>query len=143
MDSGYYYVNELSYLPTKYIRKIEESLDCILKEVPDVREVYLFGSCARGDYKWNSDVDIAVITDETITDHALRGNVSCALDEYSEEGVRADVIFLLILLNNLFLLHCPTLYKIGFPNHQESFEMFYFQLLEKTKQLFLPFQLLE
>lgn len=93
MDSGYYYVNELSYLPTKYIRKIEESLDCILKEVPDVREVYLFGSCARGDYKWNSDVDIAVITDETITDHALRGNVSCALDEYSEEGVRADVIF--------------------------------------------------
>lgn len=69
-----------------------QCVDYIVKVVPDVEEIYLFGSCARGEAKWNSDVDIAIVTEERITDRTLRGTVQCELEWLNEDGVKADVI---------------------------------------------------
>jgi len=80
-------------LPLKFYEKIMDSLVFILDNVSQAEQIYLFGSCARLEPRWDSDIDIAIITEETLTDHYLRGYVSCVLDEYSEKGVRADVIF--------------------------------------------------
>ena len=64
-----------------------------MKTVPDVEEIYLFGSCVKGDVKWSSDVDLAVVTKKVITDHTLRGTVISILDEPDETETRTDVIF--------------------------------------------------
>lgn len=80
-------------LKPKFKKKVIQCVDYIVKVVPDVEEIYLFGSCARGEAKWNSDVDIAIVTEERITDRTLRGTVQCELEWLNEDGVKADVIF--------------------------------------------------
>ena len=51
---------------------------------PYIRNIVLFGSCARGDFHWSSDVDLLFIMDDSFNDHTelksdlftLRGNIS-------------------------------------------------------------------
>ena len=54
-----------------YHEELEKILEAVkkatVKEIPaifddDCRQIILFGSCARGDYTVNSDVDIAILT---------------------------------------------------------------------------------
>lgn len=80
-------------LPTKFYDKIVTSVDFIVQEVAAADQIYLFGSCARLEPKWDSDIDLAIITEETVTDHYLRGYVIDTLDMESELGVTADAIF--------------------------------------------------
>lgn len=80
-------------LPELFLNRIVYSVDFLVKTVPDVEEIYLFGSCARGDAKWSSDVDLAVVTKKVITDHTLRGTVISILDEPDETETCTDVIF--------------------------------------------------
>ena len=80
-------------LPYKFYDKIIHSIDFIVGTVETSEQIYLFGSCARCEAKWDSDIDLAVISKFPISDHYLRGYVIDTLDEESEFGVRADVIF--------------------------------------------------
>ena len=80
-------------MATRFWSKIEQSLGLIIKSVPGLEAVYLFGSVARREPKWDSDVDLAVITKEPLTDHYVRGMIIDELDWPNEDGVRADVIF--------------------------------------------------
>lgn len=80
-------------LPEKFYNKLEDSIRIILKHVDDVEEIDLFGSCARGDMRWDSDIDLAVITENKIEKPEIRGMVIDILDEPSILGVKADVIF--------------------------------------------------
>lgn len=80
-------------LPERFFNRLVHSVEYLVETVPDLEEIYLFGSCARGDVKWSSDVDLAVITKNAVTDHALRGTVIFTLDEPDSTGTRTDVIF--------------------------------------------------
>ena len=80
-------------LKPKFTKKIIQCVDYIVKTVPSVEEVYLFGSCARGEAKWDSDVDIAIVTKEKINDRTLRGTVQCELEWPNDGGVKADIKF--------------------------------------------------
>lgn len=80
-------------LPSNFYSKLEDSIKLIVNNVPELEEIYLFGSVARNDYKWDSDIDLAVITQKPLNDHALRGMIIDELDWPSKQGIRADVIF--------------------------------------------------
>ena len=80
-------------IPERSRKKIVHDVEYLTgRDIPGLQEICLFGSVARGDYKWNSDIDLAIITKRAITDHVLRGEV---LDELDEEidGVSSDVVF--------------------------------------------------
>lgn len=79
-------------LPDRFKEKLQKDVEFILsKDIPGLEKIYLFGSCARGDFSWDSDLDIAVITNQLFTDHYLRGEISDVLEEL--EGLSTDVIF--------------------------------------------------
>jgi predicted nucleotidyltransferase len=39
------------------------NLDQVLRSYPEVKRAVIFGSRARGDYRYNSDIDLAVYTE--------------------------------------------------------------------------------
>ena len=80
-------------LPFKYSAKIDECLRLIIDRLPEVKKIYLFGSCARKEMKWDSDIDIALITERPLMSPSLRGSITSDLEEYSTMGVKADIIF--------------------------------------------------
>lgn len=80
-------------LPNRFYNKIIHDLDFIIGlEIPFLKEIYLFGSCARFEQKYDSDVDLAIITEKPLKDHYLRGMILDCLD-YELEEVSTDVIF--------------------------------------------------
>lgn len=88
-------MNELNVkeLPERFQVKIASDLEYLTnRSIPGLVEICLFGSVARGDYKWNSDLDIAVITEKPLTDCSLRGEIVDTLDE-ELNGVSSDVVF--------------------------------------------------
>lgn len=84
---------EKEKLPARFQNKIETDLEYLLsKDIPGLVQICLFGSIARGDYKWNSDIDLAIITETPLTNHSLRGEIIDVLDE-ELEGVSTDIVF--------------------------------------------------
>ena len=84
---------ELKDLPSRFQKKIISDLQYLLdREIPGLEQIYLFGSVARGDYKWDSDVDLAIITKDTLTDRALRGEIADVLG-MPIDGITSDVVF--------------------------------------------------
>jgi predicted nucleotidyltransferase len=51
-------------------KRHEVALDTAIKGIQEsfiskyVKALYLYGSCARGDYKWDSDIDLLLVLDE-------------------------------------------------------------------------------
>jgi len=77
----------------------------VLTASPNVQRVYLFGSCARGDESWSSDVDLLVVVDDSIVDTDIRLlSMSCIPDDsrtpeldiavYRESTLATDTFFL-------------------------------------------------
>ncbi len=84
---------DISDLPIRFQTKLQRDVEYILgKSIPGLVQICLFGSVARGDYKWNSDLDIAIVTEEPFTDHYLRGEIVDVLDD-TVNGVSTDVVF--------------------------------------------------
>lgn len=87
------YTEEYSYLPGRFVRKIEHDLQYILqKPIPDLRKIYLFGSAARGEVRSTSDIDLLIVTEERIADRELAADIRWTLDE-DIDGVRTDVVY--------------------------------------------------
>lgn len=56
-------------------KRHQEALDYALATIkkspiyPYITALYLYGSCARGEEKWNSDIDLFIVLDETYKQH--------------------------------------------------------------------------
>ena len=87
------YKENYEHLPDRFIRKIEHDICCLLeKDIKGLKRVYLFGSCARGDVRSSSDVDLMVVTERKISDRVLAADIRWSLDE-PINGVRTDVVY--------------------------------------------------
>gem|GEM_PF-1785510 len=85
--------HKVGKLPERFRTKLQKDVHYLLgKEIPGLFQICLFGSVARGDYKWDSDLDIAIVTEEPLTDHYLRGEIIDVLDD-DIDGVSTDVVF--------------------------------------------------
>ena len=80
-------------LPERFRIKLQKDLKYLIERgIPGLEQICLFGSVARGDYKWDSDLDLAIVTRKPLIDHYLRGEIVDVLDE-SLDGVSTDVVF--------------------------------------------------
>ena len=61
-------------------------------EIPGLKKIYLFGSCARGEVRSTSDIDLLILTESRITDRTLTSDIRWTLDD-PIDGVRTDVVF--------------------------------------------------
>lgn len=87
------YKENYENLPERFIEKIEHDIRCLLeRDIVGLKKVYLFGSCARGNVRSSSDVDIMVVTEQKISDRALAADIRWSLDE-PVNGVRTDVVY--------------------------------------------------
>ncbi|HJB88020.1 MAG TPA: nucleotidyltransferase domain-containing protein [Candidatus Blautia excrementigallinarum] len=87
------YKKEYENLPIRFQNKIAHDLDYLIKaRIPGLKKVYLFGSCARGEVRSTSDVDLLILTEKRITDRTLSAMIRWTLDE-DIEGIRTDVVY--------------------------------------------------
>ena len=88
------YKEQYEHLPERFVAKLEHDLQYLLhQEIPGLRKVYLFGSCARGEVRSTSDLDLAVVTEKKVEDRMLMADIRWTLDE-PMEGVRTDIVYL-------------------------------------------------
>ncbi len=87
------YKENYEKLPDRFVEKIEHDLQVILnKDLPGLRKIYLFGSCARGEVRSSSDIDILIVTARKLSDRMLAADIRWTLAE-PVKGVRTDVIY--------------------------------------------------
>lgn len=56
----------------KVVSKSKSEIPAMMKD--DVREIILYGSCARGDYTEDSDIDVAILTNSDRRDAKRYGD---------------------------------------------------------------------
>ena len=79
-------------LPKRFEDKIRHDMDYLLSlGLGQMKQIILFGSCARREMRVTSDVDLLVIVDEQIG-RAQRGEICSELEEPMDQ-VHTDVIF--------------------------------------------------
>lgn len=75
-------------LPQRFIKDIESIVNRLVELLGEnLREIILFGSCARGEMKTGSDIDLLVITNFPVDTHEQRGRIRDSLDEYNVDLV--------------------------------------------------------
>lgn len=80
-------------LPTRFQNKLKHDIEYILNKChSNVYEIRIFGSCATGQYRASSDIDLLIIAKEKMEDRTLRGEIQESLDE-PMDGVSTDVVF--------------------------------------------------
>lgn len=88
------YKENYEFLPRRFREKIEQDLDFIMNaQIPELKKIYLFGSCARGEIRSSSDVDLLILTEHKIENRELSANIRWSLDE-PREGVRTDIVYM-------------------------------------------------
>lgn len=84
----------LEDLPDIYKESIVEAISVVLSyNLSDIISILLFGSCSRLDIHVGSDIDIAVLTKEKLSDRRLSGGLRADVDDLST-GIRADLVIL-------------------------------------------------
>ncbi len=87
------YKENYENLPKRFVEKIEYDIQYLLNSgISGLKEIYLFGSCARGEVRSSSDVDLIVVTARKIADRALAADIRWSLDE-PINGIRTDVVY--------------------------------------------------
>lgn len=87
------YKENYENLPVRFVEKIEHDLNYLLRAgIPNLRKVYLFGSCARGEVRSSSDVDLLVLTTCKMHDRVLAADIRWTLNE-PIKGVRTDIVY--------------------------------------------------
>lgn len=83
-----------THLPKRFVDKIDHDLAFIRQaDIPHLKGVYLFGSCARGEFGDHSDVDLLIVTEKKLADRMLAAQIRWTLDE-EQDGVRTDIIYM-------------------------------------------------
>ena len=68
-------------------------LDYLVKaDIPGLKGVYLFGSCARGNIRNGSDIDLLIFTEQKLEDRALAADIRWTLDD-EISGISTDVVY--------------------------------------------------
>ncbi len=84
---------EYKDLPLRFQKKLEHDLQYVTNAgIPGLKKIYLFGSCARGEVRSTSDIDLMILTESRITDRTLTSDIRWTLDD-PIDGVRTDVVF--------------------------------------------------
>lgn len=79
-------------LPERFLAKLRQDMDYLLSyEDIKLRQIILFGSCARGKCKVTSDLDLLLITKESLP-RDIRGDIASKLEEELDQ-VSTDVVF--------------------------------------------------
>lgn len=87
------YKENYENLPDRFVKKIEHDIQYLLNAgIPDLKKIYLFGSCARGEVRSSSDVDLLVFTGHKIADRMLAADIRWTLDE-PMNGIRTDIVY--------------------------------------------------
>lgn len=87
------YKENYENLPGRFVEKIEHDIQYILNAgIPDLKKIYLFGSCARGEVRSSSDVDLLIFTTHKISDRVLAADIRWTLDE-PIKGIRTDIVY--------------------------------------------------
>lgn len=87
------YKENYENLPDRFVVKIEHDIYYLLNAgIPDLKKIYLFGSCARGEVRSSSDVDILILTAHKINDRMLAADIRWTLDE-PINGIRTDIVY--------------------------------------------------
>ena len=82
------YRENYEHLPKRFINKIESDLDYLVKaDIPGLKGVYLFGSCARGNIRNGSDIDLLIFTEQK-----LEEDIRWTLDD-EISGISTDVVY--------------------------------------------------
>lgn len=90
---GKIYKENYENLPGRFVEKIEHDIQYILNAgIPDLKKIYLFGSCARGEIRSSSDVDLLILTTHKISDRVLAADIRWTLDE-PIKGIRTDIVY--------------------------------------------------
>ena len=80
-------------LPLRFQKKIEHDLQYLIKShIHGLKKVFLFGSCARGEVRSTSDIDLLVVTKEQVKNRELAADIRWTLDE-PIDGVRTDIVY--------------------------------------------------
>lgn len=80
-------------LPKRFVDKIESDIDFLVNaNIPGLKGVYLFGSCARGDIRNRSDVDLLILTEQKMEDRMLAADIRWTLDD-EISGISTDVVY--------------------------------------------------
>lgn len=88
------YTEQYGGLPNRFARKLEADIRYLLRSsIPGLKAVYLFGSCARGELRSSSDLDLLVVTKARLTDRMLAADMRETLGE-ERSGIRTDVVFM-------------------------------------------------
>lgn len=87
------YKENYENLPVRFVEKIEHDSNYLLPAgIPNLRKVHLFGSCARGEVRSSSDVDLLVLTTCKMHDRVLAADIRWTLSE-PIKGVRTDIVY--------------------------------------------------
>lgn len=91
-----------------------KTIEGILKEIPEIKEVRIFGSRAKGTFKPGSDVDLAVINEGV--NSKTRIHLSVEFDE-SSLPFKVDLIYLPDLKDKDLIEHIE---RVGAPFYKNE-----------------------
>lgn len=76
-------------IESRHLRALRYAMNKIASSrlAPYVEELYLYGSYARGDYNWNSDIDLLLTLDENTPD--LKREIIKLKSEVTEDTLSA------------------------------------------------------
>lgn len=84
----------ISKIPNKFASIIKKDIEFIVNlNIEQIDEISLFGSCSRGEGRYNSDVDLIVITKGERLNRSTTGFIRGELEFIDDTSVTTDVIF--------------------------------------------------
>ncbi|HHT97800.1 MAG TPA: nucleotidyltransferase domain-containing protein [Clostridiales bacterium] len=85
--------DSLQNISERYKLGIIEAINIILSfKVEGIKQIVLFGSCARFEINISSDIDLLVVTENPILDRILKSDMRSRAEELSSD-LKADVVF--------------------------------------------------
>jgi predicted nucleotidyltransferase len=83
-----------SKITSKFANIIKKDLEFITAlNIDQISEISLFGSCSRGEYRYNSDVDLIIITKGNKLDRSITGFIRGELEYIDDTNVATDIVF--------------------------------------------------
>jgi predicted nucleotidyltransferase len=83
-----------SKIPNKFARIIKKDVNFIVNlNIDLIDEISLFGSCSRNECRYNSDIDLLVITKGERLSKSTTGYIRGELEYIDDTNVTTDVVF--------------------------------------------------
>jgi len=95
-----------------------DTLDTIFRKYPGIKQAILYGSRAKGNYRAGSDIDMALMTDETFTRMDLL-RVAGDFDD-SDMPYMVDVLIYDALSNLELKAHIDRVGKVLYPRQAQT-----------------------